>query len=89
MVMVSLSSRGICWALTPVKSSIMRIMVGSSWPSMSSLRRLSSILVVVEVGGDDVGVRVVGGVLDGTEIVDLPVLRDNHHAAGVLAGGPA
>ena len=46
-------------------------------------------LVIVEVGGDDVGVRVVGRMLDGTEIVDLPVLGDDHHAAGVLAGGPA
>ena len=44
MVMVSLSSRGISWALTPVRSSIIRIMVGSSCPSMSSFSRLSSIL---------------------------------------------
>ena len=42
-LMVSLSSSGICRALTPVRSSIIRTMDGSSWPSMSSFRRLSSI----------------------------------------------
>ena len=42
MDMVSLSSRGICRAFTPVRSSSMRIMVGSSWPSMSSFSRLDS-----------------------------------------------
>ena len=33
---------GCARALTPVRSSSMRIMVGSSWPSISSFRRLSS-----------------------------------------------
>ena len=41
------------------------------------------------MGRDDVAARIVGGVLDGAEIVDLPVLGDDDHAAGVLAGGPA
>ena len=45
--------------------------------------------MVVEVGGDDVGPRVVGGVLDGAEVIDLPVLGDDHHSPRVLAGGPA
>ena len=40
---VSLSSSGIFCASTPVKSSSMRIIVGSSWPSMSSFKRFSSI----------------------------------------------
>ena len=44
--------------------------------------------VVFKMGGDDVAVRVVGGVLDGTEVIDLLVLGDDHHAAGVLSGGP-
>ena len=42
MDMVSGSSRGIWRALTPVRSSMYLIMVGSSWPSMSSFSRLSS-----------------------------------------------
>ncbi len=42
MDMVSGSSRGMARALTPVRSSSILIMVGSSWPSISSLRRLSS-----------------------------------------------
>ena len=42
MPMVSGSSSGISRALTPVMSSSMRIMVGSSWPSSSSLRRFAS-----------------------------------------------
>ena len=42
MHMVSGSSSGMARALTPVRSSSMRIMVGSSCPSMSSFRRLSS-----------------------------------------------
>ena len=42
MDMVSLSSSGMVLASIPVMSSIMRIMVGSSWPSMSSFRRFSS-----------------------------------------------
>ena len=42
MLMVSGSSRGMARALTPVRSSSIRIMVGSSWPSMSSFSRLSS-----------------------------------------------
>src|SRR5699024_2886200 len=41
--------------------------------------------VIFEVGGDDVRVGVVRRVLNGTEVVDLLVLGDNHHAAGVLA----
>ena len=44
--------------------------------------------VVFEVGGDDIGVRVIGGMLHRAEVVDLFVLGDDHHAAGVLAGGP-
>ena len=43
--------------------------------------------VIFKVGGDDVAVGVVGGVLDGTEVIDLLVLGDNHHAAGVLPRG--
>ncbi|SCJ06247.1 Uncharacterised protein [uncultured Blautia sp.] len=43
MDMVSGSSRGIWRALTPVRSSIMRTMVGSSCPSISSFRRFASI----------------------------------------------
>ena len=42
MLMVSGSSNGIARALTPVRSSSIRIMVGSSCPSMSSFSRLSS-----------------------------------------------
>ena len=42
MDMVSRSSRGICLASTPVRSSSIRIMVGSSWPSMSNFKRFSS-----------------------------------------------
>ena len=30
--------------------------------------------MVVEVGGDDIRARVVGGVLDGAEVIDLVVL---------------
>ena len=40
-----------------------------------------------EVGGDDIRIGIVGGVLDGAEIVDLQVLRDNHDTAGVLTRG--
>ena len=43
--------------------------------------------VIFEVSGNDVAVGIVGGVLHRTEVVDLPVLGDDHHAAGVLAGG--
>ena len=43
--------------------------------------------VIFEVGGDNVAVGVVGGVLHGTEVVDLLVLGNNHHASGMLAGG--
>ena len=42
MLIVSGSSSGIVRAFTPVRSSSIRIIVGSSWPSISSLRRLSS-----------------------------------------------
>ena len=45
--------------------------------------------VIFEVSGNDVAVGIVGGVLHRTEVVDLPVLGDDHHAAGVLAGGAA
>ena len=40
-----------------------------------------------EVGGDDIRVGIVSGVLDGAEIVDLQMLGDNHDTAGVLARG--
>ena len=43
--------------------------------------------VIFKVGGDDLAVGVVGGVLHGAEVVDLVVLGDDHHAARVLAGG--
>ena len=43
--------------------------------------------VVLKVGGDDVRVGVIGGVLDRTEVIDFFILGDDHHAAGVLAGG--
>ncbi len=43
-LMTFLSSRGIFVASRPVRSSSIRIMVGSSWPRMSSFRRLLSIL---------------------------------------------
>ena len=43
--------------------------------------------VVLEVGGDDVAVGVVRRVLHRAEVVDLLVLGDDHHAAGVLARG--
>ena len=43
--------------------------------------------VIFEVGGDDIGIGVVRRVLYGTEVIDLLVLGDDHHAAGVLAGG--
>ena len=39
---VSGSSSGIARAFTPVRFSSMRIIVGSSWPSISSFKRLSS-----------------------------------------------
>ncbi len=42
MLMVSGSSSGMARALTPVKSSSILIIVGSSCPSMSSFKRLSS-----------------------------------------------
>ena len=41
--------------------------------------------VVLEMGRDDVAVRVVRRVLDGAEISDVHVLRDDNEAAGVLA----
>ena len=44
--------------------------------------------VIFEMGGDNVGIRVIGRVLHRAEIVDLLVLGDDHHAAGVLSGGP-
>ena len=44
--------------------------------------------VVFKMGGDNIGVGIVGGVLDGAEVVDLLVLGNDHHAAGVLSGGP-
>ena len=40
-----------------------------------------------KVGGYDVGIGVIGRVLDGTEIVDLVLLGNNDDAAGVLACG--
>ena len=43
--------------------------------------------VIFKMGGDNVAVGVVGGVLHGTEVVDLLVLRDDHHAAGMLSRG--
>ena len=39
------------------------------------------------MGGDDVRVLVIRWVLHRTEVVNLFVLGDNHHAAGVLSGG--
>ena len=41
-LMVSGSSRGIFLASSPVRSSSIRIMDGSSWPSISSFKRLDS-----------------------------------------------
>ena len=61
MDMVSLSSRGIFWASTPVISSIIRIMVGSSWPSISSFSKFSSMewyskwVVMVSAEGSSAG----------------------------------
>ena len=39
------------------------------------------------MGGDDVGILVIRRVLHGAEVVNLLVLGDHHHAAGVLSGG--
>ena len=39
------------------------------------------------MGGDDIAGWVVSWVLHGTEVVDLLILRNDHHAAGVLTGG--
>ena len=62
-------------------------MEGSSWPSMSSFSRLSSmewyskwVVTISSVG-------VVGGVLHRAEVVDLHISGDDDHAAGVLTGG--
>ena len=43
--------------------------------------------VVFKVGGDDVRMGVVRRVLHRAEIIDFFVSRDDHHAAGMLAGG--
>ena len=40
-----------------------------------------------EVGGEQAALHIVGGVLDGAEIVNVEGVRHNHHAAGMLAGG--
>ena len=62
MLMVSGSSRRDLFADPPRSgSSSMRIMVGSSCPSMSSLRMLRLHGVIFEVSGDDVAVGIVGG----------------------------
>ncbi|MPM09307.1 hypothetical protein SDC9_55623 [bioreactor metagenome] len=42
--------------------------------------------VIFEVSDDDIGTAVVRRVLDRAEVVDLLVLGDDHHAAGMLAG---
>ena len=43
--------------------------------------------VVFKMGGDDVAVGGVGGVLDGAEVLHVHVVGDHHQAAGVLSGG--
>ena len=43
--------------------------------------------VVFKVGGNDICIGVVGGVLDRAEIVNFLVLGNDHHAAGMLAAG--
>ena len=43
--------------------------------------------VEVEVGGDELAVQVVGGMLHGGELVDFVFLGHHHHARGVLACG--
>ncbi len=43
--------------------------------------------MVFKVGGNDVRLLVVRRMLHRTEVVNLLVLRDDHHSAGVLAGG--
>ena len=43
--------------------------------------------VVFKVGRDDVTVRVVRRMLDGTEVIDLLILGNDHHSARMLSGG--
>ena len=43
--------------------------------------------VVFKMGGDLVGVGIVGGMLHRAEIPNLILLGDDHQAAGMLAGG--
>src|SRR5699024_1314370 len=40
-----------------------------------------------EVGGQQAALDVVGRVLNGTEVINVEGIRDDDHAAGVLAGG--
>ena len=57
---------------------------------MSQLVQLEDGIVEVgegEVGGHDVGVRVVGGMLDGSKVIDIVFSRHNDDAAGMLTGG--
>ena len=41
----------------------------------------------VEVGGDDVRIRVIRRMLHRSEVIDLVVIGHNNHAARMLAGG--
>ena len=57
---------------------------------MSELVKLQYIimyLMEIEVGGDHVGVVLVGRVLNGAEIVYFHIPRHNDHAARMLTGG--
>ena len=44
--------------------------------------------VEVKVGGDNLGVGIVGGMLNGAEVVDRVVVGDDNKAAGMLSGCP-
>ena len=57
---------------------------------MTELVELQQIIlhaVIFKMGGDDVAVRVIGGVLHGAEVRDVHILRDDDKAAGVLTRG--
>ena len=51
------------------------------------LQQVFVYLVIVEMGGDDVGLRVVGRVLYGTELIYLMIVRDYYYSSRMLSGG--
>ena len=51
------------------------------------LQQVFVYLVIVEMGGDDVGLRVVGRVLYGTKLIYLMIVRDYYYSSRMLSGG--